>query len=271
MDEDKDRNEFDSRVGLIQPHEDQLLYKVMRVEDLLMSISGKYLHFNRVDSYSDFIGADIHNGQQLPKDQSANETMKFLNSPMFSASDYYNRCRARTYACCFSVENKNHIWIQYGKGGKKGKVCLIFKFGKLRSILNKTLQAGNSVVKYNGVYLKQIFSVHYGLINYIVRETHQGNINKSLNPIMYTYFKDKVNFEKDKEFRIALSAFGFGQFALNDGRIMEFPAHFHFDFDFKAAIADSTIQKILCSPDCDLSFLYSELQGLGIDQKKENV
>lgn len=38
---------------LMQPPEDQLLYKVMTAENLLRSISGAYLHFSRVDSYSD--------------------------------------------------------------------------------------------------------------------------------------------------------------------------------------------------------------------------
>src|SRR5215207_2376511 len=53
-------------LGSIEPHapllcippEDQLLYKVMTVENLLRSVAGNYLHFNRVDSYSDLPNAD---------------------------------------------------------------------------------------------------------------------------------------------------------------------------------------------------------------------
>ena len=64
-------------LGTIEPHEgllnrppnDQLLYKVMLAEDLIKSISGSYLHFNRVDSYKEFDGADVNDGAQLPKDR----------------------------------------------------------------------------------------------------------------------------------------------------------------------------------------------------------
>ena len=42
------------------PHEGQLLYKVMTVENLLKSVSSNYLHFNRVDSYVDLSGSNPH-------------------------------------------------------------------------------------------------------------------------------------------------------------------------------------------------------------------
>jgi len=55
------------------PHDGQLLYKVMTVENLLRSVSGNYLHFNRVDSYVDLSGsnphADSNDGRQLPNDE----------------------------------------------------------------------------------------------------------------------------------------------------------------------------------------------------------
>ena len=159
---------------LDQPPEDQLLYKVMRTEDLLKSISCEYLHFNRVDRYKDFPGADAYDGQQLPKDQQGNENTKFVKAPNYSASDYYDQSRARTYACSFSMKNSDHIWQKYGNGGEKGKVCVVFEFGKLRSTLNKTLQHGNSALEYNGVRCCQIFSVNYGLVEYIEWETIQS-------------------------------------------------------------------------------------------------
>ena len=67
-------------LGSIEPHapllrippENQLLYKVMTIENLLRSVTGNYLHFNRVDNYSDFPNADENDGRQLPKDQPAN-------------------------------------------------------------------------------------------------------------------------------------------------------------------------------------------------------
>jgi len=63
-------------LGSIEPHahllkvppDDQLLYKIISIENLLRSIKGKYLHFNRVDSYTDFPGADRYDGKQLAKD-----------------------------------------------------------------------------------------------------------------------------------------------------------------------------------------------------------
>ena len=52
--------------GTVEPHagllsipsDDQLLYKIMTVENLLSSIRGGYLHFNRVDGYPDLPGFD---------------------------------------------------------------------------------------------------------------------------------------------------------------------------------------------------------------------
>jgi hypothetical protein len=42
---------------------------MMTVENLLRSIAGSYLHFNRVDAYQDL---DPSDGAQLPGDQSGN-------------------------------------------------------------------------------------------------------------------------------------------------------------------------------------------------------
>ena len=95
---------------LKQPADDQLLYKVMSAENLLRSISGRYLHFNRVDSYRDFPGADGNDGAQLPKDIPGNTRVTFVKSPDFPIRDYYSQSRSRTYACCFSLENSRYIW-----------------------------------------------------------------------------------------------------------------------------------------------------------------
>jgi hypothetical protein len=56
-------------LGLIEPHagllsappDGQLLYKMMTVENLLRSVAGSYLHFNRVDAYQDL---DPNDGAQ---------------------------------------------------------------------------------------------------------------------------------------------------------------------------------------------------------------
>src|SRR5664279_439272 len=104
--------------GSIEPHAamlnapepGQLLYKIMRAEDLIRSMALGYLHFNRVDCYRDFHGADAHDGDQLPGDIAANAATKFEKAPDFSAADYYARSRSRSYACCFSLDNSAHIW-----------------------------------------------------------------------------------------------------------------------------------------------------------------
>ncbi len=250
------------------PPEGQLLYKIMSVENLLRSIVGNYLHFNRVDSYVDFHGADPHDGQQLPKDQHGNLQARFEKDPDFSISNYYDQSRARTYACCFSMENSNFIWENYANGSERGKVCVVFEFGNLRTMLNQTLTLGNSELEYNGNRCHQIFSVNYGIIEYIEWVTHQANTDYFTNPIRYTYFKDEKHFSEEKEFRISLSAIGLGQFALRDSSTMQFPSSLQLTFDFRAAIADGTVQWILCAPDSDSNFLQEELHKLHIFPRK---
>src|SRR5262245_46117419 len=155
-------------LGSVEPHApllrippaEQLLYKVMTVENLLRSVTGNYLYFNRVDSYSDSPNADQNDGRQLPKDQLGNAAAKFQKAPDFSAAHYYDQSRARTYASCFSIENSDYIWNNYGNGGKKVKVCVVFEFGKLRAMLNGTLMSEGAVLLYDGNLCRQIFSVN---------------------------------------------------------------------------------------------------------------
>lgn len=250
-------------LGSIEPHaallnvppEGQLLYKAMSAENLVRSILGRYLHFNRVNAYSDFPGADPHDGEQLGNDRQSNSAMKFAKAPHFSIEKYYDQSRDRTYACCFSLENSDHIWKEYGD------VCVAFQFGKLRATLNRTLQTGNSALIYNGTRCKQIFSVDYGIVGYVDWDSHRENVP---NPIKYTYLKDRKRFSEDRELRICLSALGMGQFALADGTSIDFPQHLQLDFDFRAAIADGTIQQILYGPNCDVDSLRGELRKVGI-------
>lgn len=263
-------------LGHIEPHApllsvpttEQLLYKIMSAENLLRSVFGNYLHCNRVDRYADFPGADPHDGRQLPKDEPGNTSSRFKNATHFSAADYYDQSRARTYACCFSLENSDYIWSNYANNNKHGKVCVVFEFGKLRNTINNTLRPGNAVLDYNGNRCHQIFSVNYGLVKYIDWDSHQTNSERPANPIQYTYLKAKERgrqrFYEECGLRISLSAIGIGQFALRDGSTMEFPSSLQLAFDFKAAISDGTIVKILSAPDADTEFLKSELHKLRI-------
>ncbi len=162
-------------IGHIEPHapllkipsNDQLLYKMMTAENLLRSIDGKYLHFNRVDSYVDFPGADPCDGQQTPKDHQISNGIKFDKAPDFSAADYYHQSRSRTYACCFSLENSEFIWNNYANNSAIGKICIVLNFGKLRECLNKTLLSNNAALVYYGYRCCEIFSLNYGIVQYV--------------------------------------------------------------------------------------------------------
>lgn len=274
MDMSTERRGIPAPLGSVEPHagllnvppDGQLLYKMMTAENLLRSILGAYLHFNRVDSYADFPGADPHDGQQLSADQVGNVGARFLKAPDFSAADYYDQSRARTYACCFSLNNSDHIWRNYATGSAKRQVCVVFEFGKLRATLNRTFHPGNAALEYNGVRCHQIFSLNYGTVEYVDWDRHRANAEHLPNPIRYTYLKSKA-FGAEKELRVSLSAIGIGHFALNDGSIMEFPPSLQVPFDFKAAMADGTLVQILLAPDADGDFLHAELYKLRILSK----
>jgi hypothetical protein len=263
-------------IGHIEPHapllkipsNDQLLYKMMTAENLLRSIDGRYLHFNRVDSYVDFPGADPCDGQQTPKDHQISNGIKFDKSPDFSAADYYNQSRSRTYACCFSLENSEFIWNNYDDNSAIGKVCIVFNFGKLRECLNKTLQSNNAALVYNGNQCRQIFSLNYGIVQYVDWKEHQVCKERLPNPILYTYLKDTI-YSSERELRISLSAPGIGQFVLWDGSAIEFPNSFQLLFDFKAAQSGGIIQQLLYAPDCNLDILRTELLKHGIEAVQE--
>ena len=241
---------------------------MMTVENLIRSVGANYLHFNRVDRYFDLSGsntlADINDGRQLPKDEAASSKIRFEKAPDFTTADYYNKSRSRTYACCFSMENSNYIWEHYGNDSAKGKVCLVFEFSKLRATLNKTFLSGNAVLECNGMKCRQIFSVNYGIINYVDWDVHEANEKRLPNPITYTYLKDKTQFSEEKEFRISLSAIGMGEFILKDGSNLHFPDSLHMPFLFKDALEDGTLRPMLCAPNTDTDFLDAELNKLQI-------
>jgi hypothetical protein len=251
--------------GLIEPHalllllppDGQLLYKVMRVEDFLRSVEENYLHFNRVDGYANI----PDDGAQTPTDRSINAAAKFEKAPDFSVENYYDRSRSRTYACSFSLEDTDHIWRTYGNGGSRGKVGVVFDFAKLRATLNCTLQADGVVIDHGGTLLRQMFSINYGVVEYVDWMTYRSG---AANPIRYTYLKDEKAYSNDNELRISLSAIGVGRMVLADGRKVELPTHLHMLFNFRTAFADGTIREIMPGPGCDIAFLQDELRRLRI-------
>jgi hypothetical protein len=249
---------------LIQPASEDLLYKVMAIEDLLRSIDLGYLHFNRVDLYTDFPVADPHDGEQLHADRDGNSEARFEKAPGFSAADYYDRSRARTYACCFSLENADYLWTTYGNKSALGKVCVVFAFGKLRETLNHNFSSGGPSVLVDGVALEQLLTLNYGVVRYVPWRTDRANADVLPNPIVYSHLKDE-RFSREREFRVTLSAPGvFAGFQLPSGEMIEFPRSLQVPFDFKAGLAAGTISHLLMEPDRDPSFLGEALRARGL-------
>jgi len=181
---------------LKQPSDSQKLYKIVSVENFIKSVADNYLHFQRVDSYKDFLGPDKFDGAQLPLDRKSNADSKFAKDPSFTAETYYDSSRSRTYACCFSLENLDYIWKVYGnEEASKGKICLVFNFGKLRQMLNQTINTAK--LMYGNVPCEQIFSINYGIVDYRERDSYQLNTCQLPNPIQYTFLKDKKYIESD--------------------------------------------------------------------------
>jgi len=106
-------------------------------------------------------------------------------------------------------------------------------------------------------------------VDYVKWDDHQTNEQYLSNPIQYTYLKDAARFSDEKELRISLSAIGIGQFALNDGSMIQFSPTLQLAFDFRAAITAAAIREILLVPDSDSSFLTGELAKLRIESAKE--
>jgi hypothetical protein len=190
---------------------------------------------------------------------------RFAKAPDFSGADYYDRCRARTYACCLSLGNSDYIWTHYGNGSAKGKVGVVFDFAKLRTAINHVLEPGTAALVYNGIRRRQIFSVNYGIVKYVDWDRHQANDAKLPNPIVYTYLEDRAQFSEEKELRVSLSAIGMGHFIMDDGSLMNFPTSLQLPFDFRSAVADGTIQQLLYGRDCDLDYLRAGLRALGAE------
>ncbi|RTL62156.1 MAG: hypothetical protein EKK42_32785 [Pseudonocardiaceae bacterium] len=250
--------------GLLQrPPAGQTLHKVMSVENLLASVEGGYLYFNRVDRYKDFPGADENDGEQLPGDRSGNASVAFATAPNFTAADYYDRSRSRTYAFCAALDDTDHIW-SYSAGTPRGNIGVAFDFDKLRATLNRTLQPSGAIFDSNGIRCRQIFNLNYGIVEYVDWADHRANETRLPNPIAYTYLKDRTLFAEERELRISLSALGIGKFVLDDGSEMQFPEHLQFGFDFRAAFADGTIRSLTAGPRCDQDFLRSELYRLRV-------
>lgn len=264
------RQSVPAPIGVVEPHAlllrqpagGQLLYKVMRAEYLIDSIAGSYLHFNRVDSYRDFDGADLQDGTQLPADRPTNARVGFQKAPEFKAADYYDQCRSRTYACCFALENNDHLWKSYGLGGTRGKVAVVIDFDWLRQHMNAKIVSDSTMLYWEGVACRQIFSIDYGIVNYVDWDRHQLNTKHLPNPILYTYHK-AARFSVERELRVSLSTIGIGELTLGD-QVRDLPTGLQAPCNFRAGLAEGGVRSIEVGHDCDVRWLEAELAKLGV-------
>jgi hypothetical protein len=226
---------------LKQPDNKQTLYKVMSIENFFKSIEGNYLYFNRVDSYED----DLADGKQLPSEEGSNKSITFEKSPDFTLEHYYNQSRERTYACCFSLNNSQCIWRNYGnQEDGRGKICIEFEFDELRNYLNATIQSAtdNNLLIYNGLRCHQIFNINYGMVQYVPWSNYKRDSAYVANPLEYIYLKDK-RYQDEQELRVSLSALGLGHFALDDGSNLDFPYGIPVMFEWRKILSQRIVIK----------------------------
>jgi len=249
---------------LRQPASGDLLFKVVKVSYLADMLRNNYLHFQRVDLYAE----DATDGEQLPLDRPVGAGISFEKSPTYTLEKYYDCARSRTYACCFSLEHSAYMWEHYAPA--RDAVCLVFCFDKLRQRLNSTMQASldNDGLLANGENrFRQIFSINYGVVEYVDRQAHALHPVRMANPLQFTFLKDK-GYASEMEMRVALSAQGIGQFVMNNGTRMELPSALRMHFDYREAFSGGAVTEILCPPNfvdaVHLDNLRSEMAKLGI-------
>lgn len=233
------------RLLLQQPELGQLLFKVVKVRYLIDMLQKNYLYFKRVDTYTD----DTSDGEQLPLDRPVGAGISFEKALTYTLEKYYDTARARTYACCFSLEHSAYLWEKYAPN--RDAVCLVFDFGQLRERLNATMQASldnHGLLVHGESCFKQVFSIDYGIVQYVDKQVHTLHSVSLANPIQFTFLKDERSYKCEKELRVALSALGIGEFVLNNGARMEFPQDLQMHFDYREAFSGGAIQEILCPP-----------------------
>ena len=252
---------------LRKPHKNKLLYKIIRSSDLLDMLNNNYIYFNRVDKYKD----DIKDADLPAKDKLLCKQTRFQYAPNVSITDYYNYCRSKTYACCFTTENTKYIWQHYSNNDPNA-ACIVFHSGNLVEYLNTSLQSSRLIIRKNEKKLyHDFFWINYGLVNYI--DINEKYLTKLLpNPTEYIYLKDKKYMEEN-EFRISLGCLGFRKYCLPDGSEFKFPGGLQLGFNYKAAIDKKVIKRIELCSNYTKDFYQSlektlQQKGLSIDLKK---
>lgn len=120
---------------------------------------GNYLHFNCVANYDDFPRADINDGAQPPNERPVNASSSFVHDPEYNMEKYFDDSRSRTYACCFSTNNSKHLWENSGNHNDTPKICIIFDYIKLKTMLNATMLLPATRLLINNIPSTQIFQL----------------------------------------------------------------------------------------------------------------
>jgi hypothetical protein len=246
---------------LTKPNQETLLYKIIPSHYFFDMLKDDYLYFRRVDTYND----DKNDSEQPPKDRKLNEKIGFEKNPEFKVSNYYDRSRSRTYACCFSTENTPFLWNHYNDADNNA-IRIVFDCHKLINHLNRT--HGISKIIHQSTRSENFIYINYGLVKYGNFKDDILATNTLPNPIEYVYFKDFDKYSEEKEFRISLSCMGiYKEYKLQNNSIFNFPTSIKYKFDFTLAIQLGIIVALELTEQCDKNF-QSKLRDF---LKKRNI
>lgn len=238
---------------LRKPHANKYIYKIIPGNYFLDMAKNNYLYFRRVDKYSD----DINDSALPDKDRNLSQQSKFQYAPNISMADYYDGCRSKSYACCFTTKISEHVWKHYGSDNNS--ICLIFKSGKLIEYINTTLNNSRLIIK-DHLY-HDFFWINYGLVEYM--DYNEQYLLKYLpNPTKYIYIKD-MKYSEEKEFRISLSCSQYTSYVLPNGEHLTFPESIQLELDFKSAIANGVIKRLEIKSSHEATYLQEIRNFLG--------
>ncbi|APF03543.1 TPA: DUF2971 domain-containing protein [Legionella pneumophila] len=235
---------------LKKPHGNKDIYKIIPGSYFLDMIKQKYLYFRRVDTYSD----DLNDSALPNKDRILSQQSKFQYAPNISMSDYYDKCRSKSYACCFTTQISNYIWRHYCDNDPNA-ICIVFKSGQLIKYLNSTLS--NSRLIINERVHHDFFWINYGLVKYIDYDD-QYLLELLPNPTEYLYIKNR-KYSKEKEFRISLSCLQYGHYVLPNGEELQFPESIKLEFDFTKKV----VKRLEIRSNHNNNFIREIKQALG--------
>lgn len=251
----------------IQPHKDRIkqpdkgckLYKIIPLKYLDDMLEKSYLHFQRVDTYND----DINDSDQTRIDKALSEKSIFLDSDNYSAKDYYDSCRSRTYACCFSTKQTDHLFEHYYNKAEDKAICLAFDCQTLIEQLN--INFSIAPIQYGTQRLENFLDINHGLVEYgNFEERFMGNLLP--NPIEYVYFKDN-KFSEEHEFRTVISTLGMGNIVLPDKNPFQFTESLKLSINLVEAINANILENIILTTKSDKEETEQLLKKYNIDLK----